>query len=104
MSDLLLRTSSDYMIVGYEQQTDWPLLATHLHTCSGSCGCASTSCCGSVLPSRRAAVMLPPAPPMCTTRDAGISCAPAVGTRSLLLRRADVRKAASAELTARLDR
>jgi hypothetical protein len=48
--------------------------------------------------------MLPPAPPMCTTRDAGISNAPAVGTSSLLLRRAEVTKAASEELTARLDR
>lgn len=48
--------------------------------------------------------MLPPAPPMCTTRDAGISSAPAVGTNRLLLRRADVRNAESAELTARLDR
>lgn len=81
-----------------------PLSDTHLHTCSGSCGWASSRCCGSVLPSSLAAVMLPPAPPMCTTRDAGMSSAPAVGTSSLSLRRADDRNEASAELTARLER
>lgn len=81
-----------------------PFRLTYLHTCSGSCGCASTRCRGSVLPRSRAAVMLPPAPPMLTTRAAGSSCAPAVGTRILLLRRADDRKDASAELTARLQR